>query len=386
MLMLGKLLKKTLITLVEATIVFIFVDQKNCEMTSKFKYIFFFILFSIGFSKVSFSQVPSEGDTIWFRGKKIVLKKDYTWQFVEPKPAPTPKPTPTPDRERVVAKPEKSKEKEVIADVFACDSVFNMKWETNKIISFRDVSSAHAFPDQISVGKAVIPVAGRVYRGVSGGHKGMDVGLRLGDTVVAAFSGKIRHAAYNSGGFGNLVIIRHCNGMESYYAHLSKILVDINDEVKEGQVIGLGGSTGRSVSPHLHFEMRYLDRVLNPLEVFDFTTGDVIGNRVTIPEGGYTPSYVFNTLKNTEAMAIGEQEEEDAPAQDIVPARTTTPKPKPAQPKPQNTAGSKYHTLAKGENLSTVAKKYGTTVDQLCKMNGISKTTKIYAGKKLRVK
>jgi LysM repeat protein len=132
--------------------------------------------------------------------------------------------------------------------------------------------------------------------------------------------------------------------------------------------------------------MRYLDRVLNPLEVFDFTTGDVIGNRVTIPEGGYTPSYVFNTLKNTEAMAIGEQEEEDAPTQEIAPARSTTPKPKPAQPKPQNTAGSKYHTLAKGENLSTVAKKYGTTVDQLCKMNGISKTTKIYAGKKLRVK
>jgi LysM repeat protein len=83
-------------------------------------------------------------------------------------------------------------------------------------------------------------------------------------------------------------------------------------------------------------------------------------------------------------MAIGEQEEDDAPAQEIVPARTTTPKP--AQPKPQNTAGSKYHTLAKGENLSTVAKKYGTTVEQLCKMNGISKTTKIYAGKKLRVK
>jgi murein DD-endopeptidase MepM/ murein hydrolase activator NlpD len=358
-------------------------------MTLKFKHIFFTTFFLVGLSHVSFSQNPAEGDTIWFRGKKIVLKKDFTWQFVEPKPAPAPKPTPTPTPERVVTKPEKvkDKDKEVVADVFACDSVFNMKWETNKIISFRDVSSAHSFPDQISVGKAVIPVAGRVYRGVSGGHKGMDVGLRLGDTVVAAFSGKIRHAAYNSGGFGNLVIIRHCNGMETYYAHLSKILVDINDEVKEGQVIGLGGSTGRSVSPHLHFEMRYLDRVLNPLEVFDFTTGDVIGNRVTIPEGGYTPSYVFNTLKNTEAIAIGEQDEEDATAQDVAPARTnTTPKPKPVQPKPQNNGNAKYHTLAKGENLSTVAKKYGTSVDQLCKMNGISKTTKIYAGKKLRVK
>jgi murein DD-endopeptidase MepM/ murein hydrolase activator NlpD len=267
-----------------------------------------------------------------------------------------------------------------------------MKWETNRIISFRDVSNSHTFPEQISVGKAVIPVAGRVYRGVSGGHKGMDVGLRLGDTVVAAFSGKIRHATYNSGGFGNLVIIRHCNGMETYYAHLSKILVDINDEVKEGQVIGLGGSTGRSVSPHLHFEMRYLDRILNPLEVFDFNSGDVIGNRVTIPTGGYTPSYVFNTLKNTEAMATGDQDDDDAPTKDVAPEKTiTTPKPKPAQPKPaqpkpKNTGGTKYHTLAKGENLSTVAKKYGTTVDQLCKMNGISKSTKIYAGKKLRVK
>jgi LysM repeat protein len=86
-------------------------------------------------------------------------------------------------------------------------------------------------------------------------------------------------------------------------------------------------------------------------------------------------------------MATGEQEEEeDAPTTEIAPTKPSTPKPKPAQPKPQNTGGAKYHTLAKGENLSTVARKYGTTVDQLCKMNGISKTTKIYAGKKLRVK
>ena len=355
-----------------------------------FKYIFFATFFIVGFSHVSSSQNQAEGDTIWFRGKKIVLKKDFSWQFVEPKPAPVTKPAATP--ERVVIKNEKVKDKESVSEVFGCDSIFKMKWETNRIISFRDVSNSHTFPEQISVGKAVIPVAGRVYRGVSGGHKGMDVGLRLGDTVVAAFSGKIRHATYNSGGFGNLVIIRHCNGMETYYAHLSKILVDINDEVKEGQVIGLGGSTGRSVSPHLNFEMRYLDRILNPLEVFDFNSGDVIGNRVTIPTGGYTPSYVFNTLKNTEAMATGDQDDDDAPTKDVAPEKTiTTPKPKPAQPKPaqpkpKNTGGTKYHTLAKGENLSTVAKKYGTTVDQLCKMNGISKSTKIYAGKKLRVK
>jgi murein DD-endopeptidase MepM/ murein hydrolase activator NlpD len=355
----------------------------------RIKYTYILLVFSLVIGSIQFAsaQVPSEGDTIWFRGKKVVLKKDFTWQFVEPKPTPpAPKPITTPIPEKIVNRPEKNKDREIVGDIFNCDSVFNMKWETNKIISFRDISATHTFPDQISVGKSVIPVAGRVYRGVSGGHKGMDVGLRLGDTVVAAFSGKVRHAAYNSGGFGNLVIIRHCNGMETYYAHLSKILVDINDEIKEGQVIGLGGSTGRSVSPHLHFEMRYLDRILNPLEIFDFTTGDVIGNRVSIPEGGYTPSYVFNTMKNTEAMAVGEgsDEEPERISSTPTPAKAT-PKPKPVAPKPP-VKGVKYHTLQKGENLSTVAKKYGTTVEKLCQLNGISKNTKIYAGKKLLVK
>jgi len=355
------------------------------------------LLFTIAFSTLLFipsthAQNPTEGDTIWFRGKKVILKKDYTWQFVEIKPIPTPKQTTVQESEKQVVKQEKTKDKSEVSTSFSCDSVFRSRWETNRIISFRDLGANHDFPEKVSVGKAVIPVAGRVYRGVSGGHKGMDVSLRLGDTVLAAFSGKVRHATFNSGGFGNLVIIRHCNGLETYYAHLSKILVDVNDEVKEGQVIGLGGSTGRSVSPHLHFEMRYLDRILNPLEVFDFINGTIVGNKISIPEGGYSPSYVFNTPPNSDVS--NNQDKDDSEPEIVTPTKTETTTPKnqgsstPKKTVPKKTEAkpkAKYHTVTKGETLSSIARKYGTTVEKISKLNGLGKSTKINIGKKLRV-
>lgn len=402
-----KLLKKLLSLLAAHTVVSFFATSpENTFMQSlKNRYIFrlvLLILSFVGFYGAAQAQSPAPGDTIWFRGRKIVLRQDFTWQFVENKPVPKPAVTP-PAEPEPKPKPQ-PKPRPVDPEVAAnpvgntpemqCDSVMNSKWETNKIISYRDMAPGTNYPETISIGKAIVPTVGRIYRGVSGGHKGMDIGLRLGDTVRASMAGRVRHAAYNSGGFGNLVIIRHCNGLETFYAHLSKINVTVNQEVTEGQCIGLGGSTGRSVSPHLHFEMRYLDRILNPMEVFDFQTGDVIGNRISIPKGGYSPSYVFNTPKNTQPLSVGDDgtEEPDplvAPAkQQPAPKGKTQPQPKP-QPvanKPAPKGKPQYHTLQRGENLGDLAKRYNTTVAELCKLNGITKTTKIIAGKKLRVK
>ncbi len=107
-------------------------------------------------------------------------------------------------------------------------------------------------------------------------HKGMDLFLRTGDTVIAAFNGVVRYADYNSGGFGNCVVIRHTNGLETVYGHLSEILVDENQYVQAGEAIGLGGTTGHSTGPHLHFETRYKDFSIDPELYYNTETGTLL--------------------------------------------------------------------------------------------------------------
>jgi hypothetical protein len=107
-------------------------------------------------------------------------------------------------------------------------------------------------------------------------HKGMDLFLKTGDSVIAAFNGVVRYADYNSGGFGNCVVIRHTNGLETVYGHLSEILVDENQYVQAGEVIGLGGTTGHSTGPHLHFETRYKDFSIDPELYYNTETGTLL--------------------------------------------------------------------------------------------------------------
>lgn len=106
-------------------------------------------------------------------------------------------------------------------------------------------------------------------------HEGVDVKVYVGDTIVSAFDGKVRIVKNDPRGYGKYVVIRHPNGLETLYGHLSKQLVKINDEVKAGQPIGLGGNTGRSTGSHLHFEVRILGKALNPTKLFDFYNQDV---------------------------------------------------------------------------------------------------------------
>ena len=109
-------------------------------------------------------------------------------------------------------------------------------------------------------------------------HKGLDIKVYIGDTIRAAFSGKVRIVRYEAGGYGKYIVIRHNNGLETIYGHLSKQLVEENQEVRSGEVIGLGGNTGRSTGSHLHFETRLCGVALNPALMFDFRAQDVTGD------------------------------------------------------------------------------------------------------------
>lgn len=183
-------------------------------------------------------------------------------------------------------------------------------------------------------------------------HNGVDIALNTGDTVVAAFSGKIRYARYNTGGFGNLVIIRHYNGLETFYAHLSKHLVVPNQEVKAGEPIGLGGNTGRSSGAHLHFETRFYDAPMDPEVIIDLKEKDLKSENLFVHRGLFRPGATARS------------------------SATSTSK----------SSGNTYHRVRSGDTLSHIARKHGTTVSRLCNLNGIRPTTTLNIGRSLRVR
>jgi murein DD-endopeptidase MepM/ murein hydrolase activator NlpD len=157
------------------------------------------------------------------------------------------------------------------------------EWDTSSIHPYKKDFSA--MPDSVELelttdysNDFVVPYNGLLtsrfgYRW-GRGHYGVDIDLETGDSVVAAFDGLVRIAKYNNG-YGNVVIIRHSNGLETVYGHMSKLLVDAGTEVSAGEVIGLGGNTGHSFGSHLHFECRYLGKALNPEDIVDFSTKEL---------------------------------------------------------------------------------------------------------------
>lgn len=171
--------------------------------------------------------------------------------------------------------------------------IFTSNWSVNSTFSYHG-RSTFSMGDTLDLSypldnlKAEFPVKNKVSTGFEYRHgifhEGLDITLRTGDTVVSAFEGKVRYAKYNPGGFGNLVVLRHPNGLETYYAHLSKILVKPNQVVTAGELIGKGGSTGRSTGPHLHFEVRIQDKSLNPAKLFDIEKFTILSDRLVLDQ------------------------------------------------------------------------------------------------------
>ena len=179
-------------------------------------------------------------------------------------------------------------------------------------------------------------------------HNGLDLKVNIGDTIVAAFDGKVRIVKYERRGYGKYVVIRHDNGLETVYGHLSKQLVEENQLVKAGEVIGLGGNTGRSTGSHLHFETRFLGIAINPIYMFDFPNQDIVAD-----------TYTFRRTQGSSNRAG---------SHDTQVADGTI----------------RYHKVKSGDTLSRIAKLRGVSVSTLCKLNRIKPTTTLRIGQVLR--
>jgi murein DD-endopeptidase MepM/ murein hydrolase activator NlpD len=177
-------------------------------------------------------------------------------------------------------------------------------------------------------------------------HKGIDFDLNIGDSVLSCFDGMVRISTY-SRTFGHFVVIRHLNGLETIYAHLNDREVVPGDIVKAGDCIGLGGNTGRSTGAHLHFEIRYLGIAFDPEILLD------VQNQRLIDEELKVEKELFSYLNN---------------------------------PRLKSHKGASWYTIRSGDTLSTIARIHGTSVSQLCRLNGLKSTSIIRAGNRLRVK
>lgn len=203
-------------------------------------------------------------------------------------------------------------------------------------------------------------------------HKGIDVKVYIGDTIRAAFSGKVRIVRYEARGYGNYVVIRHYNGLETIYGHMSKHLVEENQVVKAGDPIGLGGNTGRSTGSHLHFETRLCGVALNPALMFDFRNQDVTGDTYMFHKDNYQNESVLANKMNGKSDAS------------LASSSNGSSRGKSGSSSSAASADVRYHKVRRGETLSSIAKKRGTTVAKLCKLNHISKRMRIRPGQILR--
>ncbi len=212
-------------------------------------------------------------------------------------------------------------------------------------------------------------------------HKGLDIKVYTGDTIRAAFTGKVRVVRYDANGYGKFVVIRHDNGLETIYGHLSKQLVAENQNVKAGDVIGLGGNTGRSTGSHLHFETRLCGVALNPALFFDFRAQDVTCD-----------TYVFrkSTIDRDSAQATrlrGKNDQNGYNREDVVGTSRASVASRPESN--TSTASSysgatRYHKVEAGETVYSIARKHGLSVDEFCRINHISKNMRIRAGQILK--
>lgn len=192
-------------------------------------------------------------------------------------------------------------------------------------------------------------------------HNGIDIDLETGDTIVAAFDGKVRYSQMHEKGFGNLVIIRHYNGLETYYAHCSKLLVAPNQEVKAGEPIALGGNTGRSTGDHLHFEVRFYDNPINPEHLFNF-------------EEQYVDD---NLLVHSGIFRAGSSKYSNSSGHSNIGGGSST---------YSVDKSARTHRVRSGDSLYGIALKYGTTVKKLCQLNDMKETDILQIGQVLRIK
>ena len=325
--------------------------------------------------------------------------------------------------------------------MFPAEDLYGSNWNTKWVDPFRGEAEKPNFPDScaINCSSFVYPIdtIARVTSKYGPRrrrmHRGIDLKVQKGDTIRAAFDGKVRIRNYERRGYGYYLVIRHPNGLETIYGHLSKQLVHVNDIVHAGDPIGLGGNTGRSTGSHLHFETRFLGQAINPAEIVDFEngvpvhdtfvfrnvkingrksniytssgdqlvyhrvkSGDTLGKIARIYGTSVSELCRLNGIKPTTVLRVGQSIRCNAGASYVVKKKKTA---KPsvmveAQNEPlaavaaeqTDAAGNQpiYHKIQSGDTLGAIAQKYGTTVSKLCELNGITRTTILRLGRTLR--
>lgn len=208
-------------------------------------------------------------------------------------------------------------------------------------------------------------------------HKGIDIKVYIGDTIRAAFPGKVRMVKYEAAGYGKYVVIRHQNGLETIYGHMSNWLVKEDEVVKAGQPIGLGGNTGRSTGSHLHFETRLCGVALNPALMFDFRNQDVVDDYYMFRKDRYeSESIAANQIRGkvgngsyTAAEVRGEKTQANNAKKERIENKNSE---------------IRYHKVAAGETLYSIAKRRKVTVDDLCRLNHLTRDIKVRPGQLLR--
>jgi len=226
------------------------------------------------------------------------------------------------------------------------------KWDTENIsayddeISSNDTSLMLTLIDTQNLCNFAMPIQNPVitsYFGYREGrsHNGIDLDLEVWDPVVASFDGMVRIALKHPG-YGRVVVIRHYNGLETLYAHLHRIKVKAGDIVEAGQLIGLGGSSGRSTGSHLHFEVRFKGKALNPKHLISFNENKLISESVELKKQKHT------------YLAIP--------------------------------SGVEFHTVERGDYMHKIATRYGITVKELCDLNDMKKGSTLRIGRQVRIK
>ena len=241
---------------------------------------------------------------------------------------------------------------------------------------------ATAVPDsfRIDLRNFCMPTSNRVVTSNFGSrwgrqHKGLDVKVYIGDTIRAAFPGKVRVVRYEAKGYGNYVVIRHNNGLETIYGHMSKQLVAPDQDVKAGDPIGLGGNTGRSTGSHLHFETRLCGVALNPALMFDFRNQDVVDDYYMFRKSTYSKESAQATrLRGVSGSVVAQEDRLDDPTSLAASSQRSA----------KAVASTRLHKVQKGGTLSSIARKRHTTVDAICKLNRINKKTRLKLGQILK--
>ena len=282
--------------------------------------------------------LPTENEAL-----SIVLYNDNTWRYVQNR------------------------------DIKQDSTVYSKYWNTDIISPYKEIALG-SLPKSVAI-KLVdslrsyhYPYLGRITSRYGPrrrrNHNGIDLALKTGDTIYAVFDGRVRFSkSAENGGYGGLVIIRHDNGLETYMGHLSKRLVEANDWVVAGQPVALGGSSGRSTGPHLHFEVRYCGQSFDPERLIDFATGHLRREDFLLRRAYFDIYSKYDQNFDDEIANYNDDKKEEA---ELVARR--------------------YYTVRKGDTLSGIARRNHTTVARICKLNGISAQKPISIGKRLRIR